>query len=151
MITLNEIKKLLYKEKPIANYRGADETYSYYTTDLPVEGKYKELNFKVPHSENEDFDNEIPAQLLIRWIEYPETAIDEAMQRIAKQQGIEPWQERVIEERDELSSRLEKLSNYIDANEHFSTLDNDNKGMLIAQRMAMGNYLDILNRRIDKF
>lgn len=151
MITLTEIKKLLYKEKPIANYRGSDETYSFYTTDLIVEGRVKELNFKIPHDENEDFDNEIPAQLLIRWIEYPETAIDEAMQRIAKQQGIEPWQERVIEERDELSSRLEKLSNYIDTNVHFNALDDYNKGLLVAQRMAMGNYLDILNRRIDNF
>lgn len=72
MIDLNEIKKVLYKEKPIAKSLKTvgifdSETYIYYAlTSLGL------IEFKVPLSEMGEniFDDEVPAQLLIRWITY---------------------------------------------------------------------------------
>ena len=64
----NEIKKALYKEKPIAFIDGSDETYTYYKTDVLINGIRKEIKFEIPNSENVDFKDEEPAQLLIRWL-----------------------------------------------------------------------------------
>ena len=66
---LNEIKKVLYKEKPIAVRYGESlffKTYLY-TTQSSL-GKIK---FSVPISDMGEklFEEKIPAQLLIRWIE----------------------------------------------------------------------------------
>lgn len=61
---LNEIKKSLYKEKPIAVKSGFKGDYSHYVTQLKNK---KVIEFHVPLSESE-FENQVPAQLLIRWI-----------------------------------------------------------------------------------
>lgn len=70
----NEIKKALYREKPVAkemdvvsadNLSGT-EPYSVYwaTVNDTI------VNFVIPHSEMGDtrFQKEIPSQLLIRWL-----------------------------------------------------------------------------------
>lgn len=70
---LNEIKKALYKEKPIAHltrstgYTKDGEEGVIYTTDTSL-GKIK---FVMPYSEKPEggYKNEEPAQLLIRWIQ----------------------------------------------------------------------------------
>lgn len=66
-MTINEIKKELYKQKPIAviDYERAD--FIYYSTLIIVDGMEEILEFKVPRSEKFE-DKEIPAQLLIRWL-----------------------------------------------------------------------------------
>lgn len=63
---LNDIKKALYKEKPIATYHGWDVNGSLqYDTKAGV----WHITFVVPSEEvTEQFTNEMPAQLLIRWI-----------------------------------------------------------------------------------
>lgn len=65
MKNLNEIKKSLYREKPIAvkNYNlSTEDTYIYETNSL---------EFAVPVSDMGDakFNDNEPAQLLIRWIQ----------------------------------------------------------------------------------
>lgn len=64
----NEIKKALYKEKPIAMFRVNCADYKSYGTKL-TEGTI--IRFKIPFKDIGDnvFENEIPAQLLIRWID----------------------------------------------------------------------------------
>lgn len=73
----NEIKKALYREKPIAkeiwvttadNLTGA-KPYSVYKA-LIDDDMDKIVTFIIPHSEMGDtrFEKEVPAQLLIRWL-----------------------------------------------------------------------------------
>lgn len=73
-MTTNELKKALYKEKPIARMimegespEGTEYTY-WYGTQLADETV---VTFKVPRSEmgENEFEKEVPAQLLIRWMQ----------------------------------------------------------------------------------
>ncbi len=63
----NEIKKELYKQKPTAKFERIIGGVAYWTCDLEDKTLIK---FGVPFSDIQDteFLNEIPAQLLIRWI-----------------------------------------------------------------------------------
>ena len=63
----NEIKKVLYKEKPLAKKYAQPENKSFY---YKVDTSIGEVRFNVPISEMGDnlFESEISAQLLIRWI-----------------------------------------------------------------------------------
>lgn len=62
----NEIKKALYKEKPIAIKIAIDGYEQHYTAKTSL----GEVLFRVPVSDMGDrlFEDKIPAQLLIRWI-----------------------------------------------------------------------------------
>lgn len=67
----NEIKKALYREKPLAKRvenTGRDEYYYLYHTIILGN---KDIFFKVPISDMGDnlFDSEISAQFLIRWVD----------------------------------------------------------------------------------
>lgn len=62
-MNLTEIKKALYKEKPIARLSFTHEKYVQYIAKL---GNI-DIVFEIPKSEHE-FDEQVPAQLLIRWI-----------------------------------------------------------------------------------
>lgn len=73
-LTLNDIKKLLYKHKPIAYKVGKSPEGHYYITDI-----YGQIiNFFIPEAEmyNEEGKEVIkdkePAQLLIRWLVFKE-------------------------------------------------------------------------------
>lgn len=63
---LTEIKKVLYKEKPVAIVAGKGDTYYKYKTfcSLGI------IEFRVPISDMSDklFDDKIQGQLLIRWL-----------------------------------------------------------------------------------
>ena len=62
---LNDIKKALYKEKPVARLLYFTAEYSLYYTDL---SNGEEIGFKVPHNDLGDakFYKEMDAKLLIR-------------------------------------------------------------------------------------
>jgi hypothetical protein len=63
----NDIKKQLYREKPIANYvMSTDNGLVLYRTKV---GNVSVL-FKIPYKESVGFEKEMPAQLLIRWMEW---------------------------------------------------------------------------------
>lgn len=62
-----EIKKILYKEKPIAKKqksRMLPKTHLHYHCITSL----GEIKFKIPIEEGFNFEDEMPAQLLIRWI-----------------------------------------------------------------------------------
>lgn len=61
-MTENEVKKLLYKAKPIAERFAKTQEHSFY--DCIVDGY--QIHFVVPISEG-DFGEQEKAQLLIRW------------------------------------------------------------------------------------
>jgi hypothetical protein len=63
----NEIKKALYKEKPTAVKLSEFEGHWLYKTVL---GNGETIQFSVPITEmgENEFEDQLPAQLLIRWI-----------------------------------------------------------------------------------
>ena len=62
-----EIKKELYKQKPIAEVDFERGDYIHFSTVILIDGIEEIINFEVPMSE--DFgENEVPAQLLICWL-----------------------------------------------------------------------------------
>ena len=70
----NEIKKALYKQKPMA-LKGYNEGNAVvYSTEIEIDGSEEEVIFKIPNEElldadgNHIFGDEEPAQLLIRWL-----------------------------------------------------------------------------------
>jgi hypothetical protein len=56
--------------------------------------------------------------------------------------------ERIVNEFNELNSKIEKLRDFILKNESFSKLDNLNRDLLITQLKAMETYVSILSIRI---
>ena len=61
------------------------------------------------------------------------------------------YQTRVVEESNELRSRLSKLTTFISENETFKTMDAHDQDLLRCQRDAMADYLDVLGKRIRRF
>lgn len=64
---------------------------------------------------------------------------------------MEPHQQRVLDERNELNGRLSKLRVFITTSPTFDALPNDDKMLLKRQSETMGTYYDILNMRIERF
>ena len=60
------------------------------------------------------------------------------------------WQQRVIEERDQLQERLTKLQAFV-VTPAFKSLPWVERSRLISQKAAMTEYLDILGERIEAF
>ena len=56
-------------------------------------------------------------------------------------------QQRVVDERDELAGRLERLSAFIHG-PRFADVPDMEQRLLVAQRVHMRHYLDVLERRI---
>jgi len=63
----NTIKKELYKQKPIAEVDFERGDYIHYSALLIIDGIEEIVNFEVPITEDQN-ENELPAQLLIRWL-----------------------------------------------------------------------------------
>lgn len=64
--------------------------------------------------------------------------------------GYQPHEQRVIDEREELNGKIEKLNTFI-GGDIFNGLDSQNQLLLTQQAVAMQNYLDILDQRIALF
>jgi hypothetical protein len=66
----NNIKKELYKQKPTATFERIVGGIAYWNCEISIEDKPLSVKFSVPFSEIQDseFLNQMPAQLLIRWI-----------------------------------------------------------------------------------
>lgn len=65
----NEVKKALYKQKPMAKLISMGKVFKY-DTKIELDGKKRLIKFEVPMSDMGDatFGEEIQGQLLIRWI-----------------------------------------------------------------------------------
>lgn len=61
---INDIKKLLYINKPIASVCHSTGYHKYYETELDN----NLFIFRIPLNEAEGFKEEEPSQLLIRWL-----------------------------------------------------------------------------------
>lgn len=63
---------------------------------------------------------------------------------------MEDWQQRVIEERDQLEGRVSSLKVFI-GSDRFHEIDSVEQGALNKQEQFMDAYLRVLNGRIDRF
>lgn len=63
---------------------------------------------------------------------------------------LQPHQLRVVEERNELAAKLERLREFLDT-PLFQRLPASERGRLTRQRIYMGAYLDVLDERIAAF
>lgn len=61
-----------------------------------------------------------------------------------------PHQQRVIEERNELVTRLDKLKSFLGTDTCLN-MPFDDRCMLVQQAMVMGQYAQILSARIERF
>ena len=64
---------------------------------------------------------------------------------------MQPHQQRVIQERDELKTKATALSEFIGNSAVFETIDADEQERLKEQCETMGRYLEILDSRIAAF
>ncbi len=67
----NEIKKLLYKQNPKANFNYIRKGYAYYDAPITDSDKvFKFIKFEIPITDmgDADFHNQMDAKFLVRWI-----------------------------------------------------------------------------------
>lgn len=65
--------------------------------------------------------------------------------------NLQPHQQRVVTERDELQAKLKALTTFIDLNATFNTLTKTEQDLLQKQEVIMRQYVSILTQRIDRF
>jgi len=64
---------------------------------------------------------------------------------------MQEWQQRVIEERDELNEKHDKLVDFIENNPQFGLLEEADQDLLTQQEAYMEAYVATLNARIERF
>jgi hypothetical protein len=64
---------------------------------------------------------------------------------------MQPYQQRVVEERKELDEKIDKLDKFIAGNEIFAALPPDEKYRLRDQLRIMMRYSSVLGERIEHF
>ena len=64
---------------------------------------------------------------------------------------MQPHQERVVTESNELREKLTKLAAFISGNKTFEALPAEDQSLLRQQRDIMSEYLDVLGARIARF
>ena len=64
---------------------------------------------------------------------------------------MQPHQERVVEEKKELDSKLNRLKDFIQTSPQFEKLPLDEQERLTSQERVMSEYSNILQARIDAF
>ena len=64
---------------------------------------------------------------------------------------MEPHQQRVVDEKTELDTKIEALAKFIDGSPIFAKLAAEERGDLLSQISLMERYSDLLGRRIARF
>ncbi len=67
-----------------------------------------------------------------------------------KKQELQPFQQRVVDEKKDLDSKIEKLNNFTKTDEFENLIIYEQKDLL-DQLTAMRNYSYCLGRRIERF
>jgi hypothetical protein len=64
--------------------------------------------------------------------------------------NLQPHQQRVVNEKQELDKNLDKLTAFINSN-NFTTVDQDERRRLVKQESIMREYSDVSAERIEAF
>ena len=65
--------------------------------------------------------------------------------------NLAPHQLRVVAERQGLWTKLEKLETFVAAPGPYDSLPNEDRVLLCAQLRIMGDYINVLDKRIARF
>lgn len=65
--------------------------------------------------------------------------------------AMQPHQQRVVDERDDLVEKLGKLGDFVASNPIFKKLPSDEQERLLAQHGFMSEYARVLSERIAAF
>ena len=65
--------------------------------------------------------------------------------------ALQPHQQRVVEEKQQLDDRIQKLTAFIESNPTFGTLDGSEQFDMHQQLNSMEQYAAALGRRIARF
>lgn len=65
--------------------------------------------------------------------------------------GLQPYQQRVIDEKAELEKKAKALSEFIGTNPLFEKLDSTDQELMRSQCEVMWEYIEILAKRIERF
>lgn len=65
--------------------------------------------------------------------------------------GLQPYQQRVSDEKAELEKKAKALSEFIGTNPLFEKLDSTDKELMRSQCEVMWEYIEILAKRIERF
>ena len=68
-----------------------------------------------------------------------------------KESTMQDWQQRVIEERDELAERINKLGAFIGSKRLPEVTTQQDRALLVEQLTLMERYYDVLCRRVEAF
>lgn len=63
---------------------------------------------------------------------------------------LQPWQQRVVDEKTALDEKLKNLDAFVGAEAYFQ-LRADHRSLLMAQKSVMAQYSNILHNRIELF
>lgn len=64
---------------------------------------------------------------------------------------MQPHQQRVVDEKAQLDERKQKLGEFIEGNQLFHSLDQEEQSRLCRQFNIMGEYSSVLGERIEAF
>jgi hypothetical protein len=138
------VKDSIYKENPTAAYiltidKEHGVEYLYRTrTEVGI------INFLISSNDvdayNIDLDTTMPAIMLIKWIISQEE--DDILQG---------WQWKIVNERADLKEKHDAVSSLIADDDKFCKLDEEDRNLILSQRLAIGNYMHILDARIARF
>ena len=64
---------------------------------------------------------------------------------------MQPHEERVVTEKNELDDKLVKLQDFIETNKIFQLLPKEDKELLERQEVHMSDYSQVLSERIARF
>lgn len=84
--------------------------------------------------------------VVLNFLEITKSDFDSFSKKIVLSVSDTDYRQRLFVEREELSERTTKLSDFLQS-ERFKSLPEDTKGLLIEQHKYMDKYLDVLSRR----
>ena len=64
---------------------------------------------------------------------------------------MEDWEQRVVDEKSELSKKIIALTTFVTTNPTFLSLDSGDRDLMWEQLSLMLNYCNVLERRIGSF
>lgn len=70
--------------------------------------------------------------------------------KLAMENTMQPHEQRVVEERNELGDKIRKLSDFL-GTKTFDQLPDEDRDLLLWQKDHMSAYWATLNKRIDRF
>lgn len=149
------MKKYIGVKEILAKPMTRKEYNDYRGWELPIDEKGEDAGFLVEYMQSEKNPNinHPNHKGYISWS--PKDVFEDAYisikQFVSYPRNLQPHQERVVKEMDELSDKCEKLSVFINSASFVDIVDGPEQQRLKTQLLCMSAYLEVLKDRIDNF